>query len=298
MPRAERRKRKQDEELQGAAAKIPKLTSFFKPSTTTQKSAEVEQSNPSSAGPLDGILLPTPSVSDGPMFPGGTICSEPSESPLSPEHSEGILSEPSEVPLSPWHSEDILSTGPSEDNNPSRLSEGVSSDQFPCVCCSQDKPYHPSSDEIKKTSFVQLTGKDKQLRSRLCPLAIFDSHPWITYCLQKGTISCFFCKRSRNLKLVQVMHNGKDAFSTQTFADWKKCAEKVKKHEDSQFHKEAVMKVTLHDTALTSVVCMVDEQMKSAQSARRTSLLKQLSSMRYLGCQGIGSEDTLKRRAT
>ena len=48
------------------------------------------------------------------------------------------------------------------------------------------------------------------------------------------------------------------------------------------------MKVTLHDTAVTSVACMVDEQVKSAQAVRRTFLLKQLSSMRYLGRQGIG----------
>ena len=71
MPRAERIKRKRDEELHGAAAKVPKLTSFFKPSITSKKSGQVQKDSPSSAVP-EGPLFSEPS--------GGTICPEPSES--------------------------------------------------------------------------------------------------------------------------------------------------------------------------------------------------------------------------
>ena len=54
------------------------------------------------------------------------------------------------------------------------------------ICCTQGKPYHPSAEEIKRTSVTMETGKGKALKRRLCPVSIFSTYPWITYCLTRG----------------------------------------------------------------------------------------------------------------
>ena len=84
---------------------------------------------------------------------------------------------------------------------------------------------------------------------------------------------------------------GEDAFCTQNFCDWKKCYEKLKKHDLSHFHSEAVMKVKFHENAEVDIGSMLDHQLKATQEIRRSSLLKQLSSMRYLARQGLGLRD-------
>ena len=235
--------------------------------------------------------------------------SEGKDISLSPGHAERediLLSpEPSKdkgISPSPEYAEDktiLLPPEPSKDKGfssspeyaegkaillPPELSKDTSSGQALCGCCSQNRPYHPTADEIKLTSVVQESGKFR----RRCPLSIFETNSWVSYCLQKGTISCFFCKRSWDLKLVEFnSHSGKDSFCTQSFADWKKCYEKLKKHELTHSHKEAVMKVQLHESK-TDVACMLNNQLESVQQVRLDSLLKQLSSMRFLGRQGIG----------
>ena len=55
------------------------------------------------------------------------------------------------------------------------------------------------------------------------------------------------------------------------------------KHESSQAHSEAYLKITSE----VNVACMLDSAHKELQKTRKQMLLKQLSSLKYLVRQGL-----------
>ena len=67
------------------------------------------------------------------------------------------------------------------------------------VNCSEinKKPFHPTDDDIKRASVRQYTEEGKSLRERTCPQSVFTKYMWATYCMTKGTIACFFCKKAK-----------------------------------------------------------------------------------------------------
>ena len=97
-------------------------------------------------------------------------------------------------------------------------------------CCSKvnEKPFHPTDHVIKRTSKKQTTGEGKV---RTCPSSIFAKYEWVTYCMTKGTIACFFCKEAKQHGLITFSNNGEEAFGE--FSNWKKCHEKLIKHSQS-----------------------------------------------------------------
>ena len=73
------------------------------------------------------------------------------------------------------------------------------------------------------------------------------------------------------------------AFSHSGFNNWKKASERFNKHESSQAHSEAYLKITSE----VNVACMLDSAHKELQKTRKLMLLKQLSSLKYLVRQGL-----------
>ena len=287
--------------MKQSASKMTKLDNFFVP--VKSREPEVDQGNaetPTQEDPPEHSPV-VPSTSQPAKETEGELSAQvehSDDSDHSDEEAEGPLltleqlgSGTSPSALSMLSEE--LQEGSSETEAEAEESSGplmTTGHQGICQskCCTANEPYHPSPAEIKETSVTQNTGKGKNAKRRLCPHSVFGKYPWITYCLTKGTISCYFCKRAKTLNLEQFSHCGEEAFCTNTFADWKKCHEKFIKHEKCQVHSEAVMKVKHHQNPKVDVGCMLDKQLKSDQEIRRASLLKQLSSMRYLGRQGIG----------
>ena len=78
-------------------------------------------------------------------------------------------------------------------------------------CCTDRKPYHPTQNEIKRTSTTQIT-KGESSNVRTCPSSIFLKYAWVTYCMTKGTIACYFCKRAMHQNLITFSLNGEKAF--------------------------------------------------------------------------------------
>ena len=134
------------------------------------------------------------------------------------------------------------------------------------LCCSEvnKKPFHPTEDDIRHTSVKQLTGDGKSSRERTCPPSIFTKYPWATYCMTKGTITCFFNKKAREHKLITFSNNGEEAFFSGEFGNWKKCQEKLKKHSQTKFHLEAVEKVFCFDSTKCDVASALTNQLKKS----------------------------------
>jgi hypothetical protein len=107
-----------------------------------------------------------------------------------------------------------------------------------CLCCTDRKPYRPTQEEIKRTSTKQTT-KGGLSNVWTCRPSIFLKYAWVTYCITKGTIACYFCKRAMHQDLITFSHNGEKAFLLGEFSNWMKCQEKLKKHSQSKFHAEA-----------------------------------------------------------
>ena len=126
---------------------------------------------------------------------------------------------------------------------------------------------------------MQYTGEGKSLRERTCPPSIFTKYMWATYCMTKGTIACFFCKKAKQYNLITFSNNGEEAFFFGEFGNWKKCQEKLKKHSQSRFHLEAIEKVLF-----------LTNQLKESQETRRIMLMKQLSTLRCLARQGVSMQ--------
>ena len=71
-------------------------------------------------------------------------------------------------------------------------------------------------------------------------------------------------------------------FIKEGFCNWKKARELFERHEKSESHKEAVLKLKS-----TSVIAQISTQACRDQAEYRSMLLKQLHSLRYLLRQGL-----------
>ena len=76
-------------------------------------------------------------------------------------------------------------------------------------------------------------------------------------------------------------------FCAGTFSNWKKWQEKLKKHNKSHFHSEAVEKIGFLNNGKMNVGAQLDSKYKDDQKLHRYLLLKQLSSLKCLARQGV-----------
>ena len=105
--------------------------------------------------------------------------------------------------------------------------------------------------------------------------------PWITVCSTRNKAFCHACREANKKCLLNFSKYGDEAFTTCGFNNWKKSLEKFRKHEASEAHKAAVMKLSFKKTA-QGVDVMISSQLANLQAARRAGLLKQITSLRFL----------------
>jgi len=134
------------------------------------------------------------------------------------------------------------------------------------LCCTQKCVYVPTVDELKKTSIKQTSSDGKH---RKCPASIFLKYPWATYCLTQGAIPCFFCKSASEKGLKTFTNYKENAFCAATFSNWKKWQEKLEKHNKSNFHCEAVVKISSLNRAKMNVGTQLDSKYKDDQKLHR-----------------------------
>ena len=85
---------------------------------------------------------------------------------------------------------------------------------------------------------------------------------------------------------LRVMNTGAaSAFSVDGFCNWKNAIEKFKEHEKSQAHRDAFA------AHVTSKHVTISQQLQThfnqTQVKRRESLIKQISALHYVLCQGL-----------
>ena len=280
---AARRKREKEKELVKTAKKMRKLTSFFG-TAPTKEVVEPDMINSESVSTLP------PTTETPPTFLSHHSDSESSLSDPGPTSSSSIPVAPTTEPSTPT-SYDNLTSLPSSTTivpfvgpTPTESPECSLGQDCQHLCCTDRKPYRPTQEEIKRTSIKQTT-KGGSSNVRTCPSSIFLKYAWVTYCMTKGTIACYFCKRAMRQGLITFSHNGEKTFVLGEFSDWKKCQEKLKKHSQSKFHAEATEKVLLFDDSKSDIGAKLAGELKRTQETRKRMLLKQLSSIRYLARQ-------------
>ncbi len=172
--------------------------------------------------------------------------------------------------------------------NEAEVQEGPFLSVCTARCCSNDAPFVPTEDDLKKTSQKQTTTSGKDVKIRKCTLSVFAKYPWASYCLTKGTIACFYCRKASNMGLLSFSyHKTEKAFCDGDFCNWEKCLEKLHKHGCSHCHSECVEKVESLRMPHLNVRAILDKEFKSEQVIRRDMFLCQLSSLRYLTRQGM-----------
>ena len=100
-------------------------------------------------------------------------------------------------------------------------------------------------------------------------------------------IACFFCKSASEKGLITFTNDKENAFCAATFSNWKKWQEKLVKHNKSNFHSEAVVKISSLNNAKMNVGAQLDNKYKDDQKLHQHLLLKQLSSLKFLARQGV-----------
>ena len=329
MPRADRCKRKKEEELKKAASKVKKITTLFtlqkntsncNEETATEKSTQAAGTDQHEFQGKDsrniGASKESPSVFEI-QATGYRDCNEDlnRESLLEPDKEDFDnvsrtsnitpfkFSEPlpieanivtveacssnarvyneesADFPIS-FHSEVTAA----EDT----IQEGSSLSFCTAPCCLNDAPFIPTEDDLKKTSQKQTTSSRNDVKIRKCTLSVFTKFPWASYCLTKGTIACFYCRKASNMGLLTFSyHKMEKAFCDGDFCNWKKCLEKLHKHGCSHCHSESVEKVESLKNPQLNVGALLDQEYKLDQEMHRAMLLRQLSSLQYLTRQGL-----------
>eukprot|EP00112_Aurelia_sp_Birch-Aquarium-sp1_P007695 Seg1840.3 transcript_id=Seg1840.3/GoldUCD/mRNA.D3Y31 product="Zinc finger MYM-type protein 1" protein_id=Seg1840.3/GoldUCD/D3Y31 len=299
MPRADRCKRKKEEELRKAASKQP-LASVAEIQRTEHRDCNENLSDESltelekedfNNAPLasnitsfkfsEPLRIGTHIVTVEACSSNASVCNKEYAHSLTVEDcsSNASAEDCADLPIS-FHSEET----PTED----AIIEGPTLSVCTAHCCLNDAPFIPTEYDLKKTSQKQTTSSGKDVKIRKCTASLFAKYPWATYCLTKGTIACFYCRKASNMGLLTFSyHKTEKTFCDGDFCNWKKCLEKLHKHGCSHCHSESVEKVQSLKVPHLDVGAILNKKYKLEQEMHRDMLLRQLSSLQYLTRQGL-----------
>lgn len=100
------------------------------------------------------------------------------------------------------------------------------------------------------------------------------------------TVVCFTCKKAHDENKL----NADSAFVNRGFSNWKDASKKFNIHQNSNTHREAVLKVVTAPSSMTDVGEHLSSQLKIEKAENRHCFLKILSALKYLARQGIGDD--------
>lgn len=100
-------------------------------------------------------------------------------------------------------------------------------------CCTDSKPFQPENPVV----LASLVNKGRNF-----VVEWFKQFPWLTLCLTKKKVFCFYCRYTSLHQLLIFSKNCSPAFISDGFNNWKKAMKKFNDHESSHTHLEARMK--------------------------------------------------------
>ena len=114
----------------------------------------------------------------------------------------------------------------------------------------------------------------------------YSKYPWLHYQEGNDTVLCFYCLVAHKRSL-QITQTKDEAFGSSGFSNRKKALERFEKHQSTIAHREAVELVkTIPNTAKD-----VGEMLSGAHAQQKVENWEMLqiilSSIRYLGRQGL-----------
>ena len=140
-----------------------------------------------------------------------------------------------------------------------------------------EKPHHPV------LSFPQRTiGKQKR---SFCS-SWYVKYPWLHYQEHSDSVLCYYCHVADKRHL-PISANKDAAFTTSGFSNWKRAIEKFNKHETSMSHHQAVDFVEKIPRTTMNVGNMLSSTYAQQKAENRAMLQIILSSIRFLGRQGL-----------
>ena len=107
-------------------------------------------------------------------------------------------------------------------------------EECPAQCCSDESnAFHPND---KPT--VQSMRNKRNFRPQW-----YTQFPWISICISREKVLCHYCRYAKKQKWFTT-REGEKTFTEIGFDNWKKAVEKFRAHENSQSHREAMLKWT------------------------------------------------------
>ncbi|XP_003389518.1 PREDICTED: zinc finger MYM-type protein 1-like [Amphimedon queenslandica] len=159
----------------------------------------------------------------------------------------------------------------------------VPPDDCSCSCCSSSSS-ESSSVPVQPDKHFSQKKQGKQTRS--FQHTWFQEHSWLTYCVPRDLAFCHICRLAVNKALMKMPRKrGHHVFITDGFSNWKKAKCSFKKHERSQLHREAVVKIVLQQQP--SVATQLSRQSEKDHKHRQAMLMKVLQSIKLLARQGL-----------
>ena len=114
----------------------------------------------------------------------------------------------------------------------------------------------------------------------------FIKFPWLHFNISLGSVLCHICMVAKSKKITDLTKCNKDAFTSKGYSNWKKAMEKFSAHEKSNYHRLAASNLKYVKTE-APVISKINIGYLKEQEEAREALLKLISSMKFLGEQGL-----------
>ena len=145
-----------------------------------------------------------------------------------------------------------------------------------------DTPHQPTTFSFLKREFGKTAVVKRSFQS-----SWFKKWKWLHYDESKDVVYCFTCMKAKKEGKLNWSANADQAFITHGFYNWKDAVVKYAQHETSKCHKEAVLKVITLPATTRDVAESLSAHHKHEKIKSRQCFLKILSTIRFLGRQGL-----------
>ena len=150
-------------------------------------------------------------------------------------------------------------------------------------CCEDlEAPNQPTERSLLDLTKQQIGNKQEY---RCFNPKWYKEFPWIHLCNGRKKVFCYHCLSAFDKGLLRPTRHFETAFFVVGFQNWKKAVERFRRHEITDCHKEAVLKLNgLHGP---TVLDQVSSEAAKTRAENRAMLLKVLSSLKFLLRQGL-----------
>ena len=124
-------------------------------------------------------------------------------------------------------------------------------------------------------------------RRRACKRQWFHDYEWLHYVASADHVLCFTCRQAADKKLVCGFQREEAKFTTIGFKNWNDGRRKIRKHEQSDYHQDAVFKLSYKGPDVGDMVSGNTEAGKKRRELGNRMLVIICRVIRYLAIQNI-----------